>query len=282
MGSWCTSFPTKEWSEDEFHSFVSYFETIRESTFGGNLDGIDWDWEGFCSETCLKDKCSCGWDDKVCGAATPAELAAGLKFEIPDTSPGPEKTITMECYTMPTKETVQVMTGITYYMKQAGHVVMAPMSTAVYSGEPDTSAKQNMRNEFVKWRKQTVGGKEVDLLEMADGILLQWYSGFDASLCQLSDDPKACTCDNVQLEDYPNIYNNTKDPNVAGVYYQYLYTDHAGLNLYPQTQPVRCQACGPNTIMPNGTRVDLKCYKDGDDWYMPGDIVKYPQLITEH
>lgn len=44
-------------------------------------------------------------------------------------------------------------------MKKAGYVAtLVPMSTEAYTGEPDTSAKQNMKNEFVKWRKNTHGG----------------------------------------------------------------------------------------------------------------------------
>merc|ERR1711966_614105 len=66
MGSWCTSFPVaqeEEWTEDQFGEFVSYFQKIREETFGGYLDGIDFDWEGYCSQECLKgaNACHCGW-----------------------------------------------------------------------------------------------------------------------------------------------------------------------------------------------------------------------------
>jgi len=119
-------------------------------------------------------------------------------------------------------------------MKEAGFVVtLAPMSTAVYTSEEDKSDKQYMRNEFVKWRKHYIGGQERDLLEMADSMLLQWYSGFDAALCMNSDDPHACSCDNVELEDYPNWFNNTKDPHHAGVFYNYFMEDDFGGNMYP-------------------------------------------------
>jgi hypothetical protein len=119
-------------------------------------------------------------------------------------------------------------------MKKAGFVVtLAPMSTAVYTDEEDTTEKQYMRNEFVKWRKHWIQGEQRDLLAMADGVLLQWYSGFDATLCSNSKDPKACTCDNIELEDYPNIYNNTKDPKVPGVFYNYFMEDDFGGNMYP-------------------------------------------------
>jgi len=80
MGSWCTSFPLEEWTEEDFVAFTQYFKEIRDKDFGGNLDGIDWDWEGYCSEICLKGNCKCGWDDKVCGTKSPEELKAGVKF----------------------------------------------------------------------------------------------------------------------------------------------------------------------------------------------------------
>jgi len=61
MGSWCTQFPinpAQEWEEAKFQQFVDYFKQVREDTFGGALDGIDFDWEGFCSQECLKGACS--------------------------------------------------------------------------------------------------------------------------------------------------------------------------------------------------------------------------------
>jgi len=45
-------------------------------------------------------------------------------------------------------------------MKKAGFVVtLVPMSTAAYTSKEDTSSKQNMRNEYVKWRKQSYEGE---------------------------------------------------------------------------------------------------------------------------
>jgi len=105
MGSWCTSFPFREWSEEEFTAFTGYFKKVRQDTFGGNLDGIDWDWEGYCSEVCLKGNCKCGWDDKICGTKSPEELRDGVKYTVSDNSPGHPKDEYM-CWMMPTKETV--------------------------------------------------------------------------------------------------------------------------------------------------------------------------------
>jgi hypothetical protein len=89
----------------------------------------------------LKGNCKCGWDDKVCGKKSPDELKAGVYYETSDNSPG-HPTFKYQCFILPTKETVQVMTGVTHHMKEAGFVVtLAPMSTAVYTSEEDKSEK---------------------------------------------------------------------------------------------------------------------------------------------
>lgn len=136
MGSWCTSFPLKEWSPSDYTSFVNYFKELRENTFGGSLDGIDFDWEGFCPEVCLKTKCSCSWSDKMCGDKSPEELAAGVRFMVDDYSPtskGPKENM---CFIFPTETTMKVMTGITREMKKEGFVVtLVPMSTSVYTSK---------------------------------------------------------------------------------------------------------------------------------------------------
>jgi len=127
-----------------------------------------------------------------------------------------------------------------------------------------------MRNEYVKYRKQTSFGKEVDLLDLADGILLQWYSGFDAALCKhMPLDSKACTCDNIPADDYPNVLN-TKDYGGQLMAAWQTYWNISG-NFFPTTFPVRCQACGKNVILPNGTRGDLPCASEQETWYMPSE-----------
>jgi len=279
LASWCTYFPVKEWSVNEFTEFVDYFKTLRQEYFGNQLDGIDFDWEGYCNEVCLHEVCACDWDDEICGSHTPDELVEGVYWYVDDTSPDPKgPPFRFMCWMMPNKATLQVLGGITYYMKKAGFVAtLVPMSTEAYTGEPDTSAKQNMKNEYIKWRHNTYEGTDFDLLEGTDGMLLQWYSGFDGSLCSLVDDPHACTCDNIEVPDYPNWFNNTAGgPEVAGLLYLYLMPDGAGTNVFPSEWPVRCQSCGPDVILPNGTIGDLKCYPDGEDYMLPGSRQKYP------
>lgn len=58
-------------------------------------------------------------------------------------------------------------------MKKAGFIAtLVPMSTEAWTGEEDRSPKQNLKNEFVKWRKNTYEGNEFDLLQATDGMLL--------------------------------------------------------------------------------------------------------------
>lgn len=104
MASWCTYFPVKEdWGPSQFNDFVSYFQKLRTETFGGHLDGIDFDWEGYCDETCLKEVCTCDWDDKICGDHTPEELAAGVYWYVDDAKGKPQRFM---CWMMPTKHTL--------------------------------------------------------------------------------------------------------------------------------------------------------------------------------
>lgn len=212
-------------------------------------------------------------------------MAAGVYYFVDDTSPaGPHPPLRFMCWVLPNKATLQVMGGIAYYMKKAGYAVtVVPMSVSAYTGEADTTAKQNLKNEYVKWRHNTYDGQQFDLLAAADGMLLQWYSGFDAGLCALVDDPHGCTCDQIEVPNYPNWHNNTKDgPEVAGLLYNYAFVDNAGSNTYPSMMPVRCQSCGPEVVLPNGTVGALKCYPDGEDYMLPGSWDKYPQLVTAH
>jgi len=272
LGSWCTQLPInskQEWSDADFSNFVTYFQEVRSNVFGGYLDGIDFDWEGYCDAGCLKGTCICAWDDQICGQATPDELAAGIFWEASPLAGQPK--MKHQCWIMPTSSTFQVMTGITHAMKQAGFVVtLVPMSTSMYSGDDDSTPKQVMRNEYVKYRKQTSLGQQVDLLDLADGILLQWYSGFDAALCENTYSPtsKSCTCDNIPADDYPNVLDTTRDADGLLVASWQTYWNVSG-NYFPSTFPVRCQACGKNVIMPDGSRKDLPCADDDEQWYVP-------------
>merc|ERR1712224_645290 len=216
---------------------------------------------------------------------SPDALAAGHRYTVTDMY-GQQHT--KMCWMMPTSTTMQVMAGITYYMKKAGFTVtLVPMSTSMRSGEEDSTKEQNGRNEYVKFRKQTSLGKEVDLLDLADGILLQWYSGFDAALCTNTPaNSKSCTCDNIPADDYPNVLDSDKDAGGLLVSAWQTYWNVSG-NMFPSTFPVRCQACGKNVIMPDGSRGDLACASEQEQWYVPSMTrddkgANPPEVVSDH
>merc|ERR1719456_2027689 len=288
MGSWCTQLPVKkqqEWSENDFTQFVQYFKQVREAIFGGHLDGIDWDWEGYCDAGCLKGTCVCAWDDKICGTKSPAELAKGVFWQASPVEGQPP--MKHQCWIMPTSSTFQVMSGITHAMKQAGFVVtLVPMSTSMYTSEEDKTPNQIMRNEYVKYREQTSLGQQVDLLDLADGILLQWYSGFDAALCEATYPSKSCTCDNIPADDYPNVLDNKRDAGGLLVSAWQTYWNISG-NMFPSSFPIRCQACGKNVILPDGTRGDLPCASEEEQWFVPSTHrtdkgANPPEVVSDH
>ena len=244
--------------------------------------------EGFCTEVCLKghNTCTCDWSDEHCGELSPEELAKGVYY----TEGGRKK----QCWILPTKSTMQIMTGITKHMKDAGFAVtLVPMSTSLYTGEDDKTEKQVMRNEYAKYRMQpydggkpiTTDGKQYNLLDMCDAVLLQWYSGFDASLCRHTDDPTACTCDNKPADDYPNWVNVSQ---ANGLLSQYYDTPAGAGNMFPSMLPVRCEACGANVTLPNGTKANIPCGPKDEEWFTPkthevnGTVVEDPSVIAEH
>jgi hypothetical protein len=160
------------------------------------------------------------------------------------------------------------MTGIAHYMTKAGFVVtLVPMSVALYTGDPDTTANQVMRNEYVKYRNHTYAGEEVDLLEVAHAVLLQWYSGFDAGLCMQSPDKMACACNNMPDADYPNVLNVSNGDGLIASY----WSTHPGEGgyMFPTTFPVRCQACGDNVTLPNGEKGAFPCAPEAETWFKP-------------
>jgi len=281
MGSWCTQFPittAEEWDTAKFTSFVNYFRELRANTFGNNLDGIDFDWEGFCKIECLKGECACDWSDNECGNLTPEALAAGHTWQVTDSKGKQHKKM---CWMLPTSSTFQVLTGIVHYMKDAGFAAtLVPMSVALYTGEEDQSTNKVMRNEYGKYRKHTYEGTEVDVLQKADGVLLQWYSGFDAGLCMHSPDSSACACNNVPDKDYPNVINQTD-----GLVMSFWSTHPSvGGNMFPQSYPVRCQACGKNVTLPDGTHGPFPCASEDDKWFHPADkrVNGTSALTAEH
>ena len=69
----------------------------------------------------------------------------------------------------------------------------------------------------------------------------------------------------MPADDYPNVLNVSKD----GMIMSYYDTPGGAGNMFPTTFPVRCQACGKNVLLPNGTKGDVPCAPKDEMWFKP-------------
>ena len=68
-----------------------------------------------------------------------------------------------------------------------------------------------------------------------------------------------CACNNKPRPNYPNLVSNTAEKlDTSGE----LYT---GV-MWPTSIPVRCQVCGDDVILPDGTKGHFPCAPAGEDW----------------
>ena len=183
------------------NKFVERFKVIN-SKSNNTFDGIDFDWEGYCQGPALWNESTCAWGPSCSGTgldkdgnpqklksgkgyckdtyATSGSVAPfeGLNYCISDTAK-PElcKAELKECYTMNDQTTISIMIAISRAMREAGYVVTAaPTSTQLLSDIPDNSL-DNGQNQYVRYDKGKL------LPKYLDGVMLQWYSGFDAGMC---------------------------------------------------------------------------------------------------
>ena len=244
LGSWCSYFPNKGdyntyWKGDLdtngcSKTFLNHFNKIRDYYSEGTkgkpdyvsyIDGIDIDWEGYCKKTCLQDNCGCDWD-KGCKDSGGMSLAnsINIKGEKADT-----------CWTLVDETTINVLNIIGTTMKTNGYTCTAvPMSTQMYGyNSIFTKANSNGQNQFIEYNLD---------FDKFDGIMLQWYGGFDAGICGANSYPiKAgqpaglCKTNAWQINDNPNYATNAPlhcprsiDCPDWGNYYSYTvgpYTD---------------------------------------------------------
>jgi hypothetical protein len=162
VGSWMSDFPrdsdnSANWTDADYVEYVDRFECMR-CSLGGALDGLDFDIEGTCEGQCTWGMtCGCGWDSG-CSAD------GGMKTA--DTSNN------QTCYILPDQGTVNVLNGIAKEMKKRGFVcTIVPTTTSFFSDKKDT---YNGQNQFVKY------GLDFNNI---DGVMLQFYTGFDAGIC---------------------------------------------------------------------------------------------------
>jgi hypothetical protein len=172
---------------DGAKKFVTQFESINNS-HGNVFDGIDFDWEGFCPGPALWNNATCSWGPNCSGDGRTTDgnsqtlgTGKGLCQDSynPDTRGWCKKGICnvnlQNCWTMIDQTTVSIMIAISHAMRDAGYVVTAaPTSTQLFSSKVETS--QNKQNQYVLYGKDYIA-------DCFDGVMLQWYSGFDAGIC---------------------------------------------------------------------------------------------------
>lgn len=217
IGSWMTDFVRETaWSDDEMDKYVARFECIR-CSLGGYLDGIDFDIEGACDGTCLQGNCDCGWDDGCTGDGY-------QKDNQMMTEKGGKK-----CYSLLTPATVTTMNGIATRMKNKGYVVsIVPPTNTLFSPDKDAN---NGQNHLVKYGLN---------FNNIDGIMFQFYTGFDAGICKKGDD-RWGYCPQKNIEDLTAIdlnYLVNKSSGTKGIDTSYkslpIYSN------YPNRNPIHC------------------------------------------
>lgn len=212
VGSWMSDFPrdsdnSANWSDDDYIEYVDRFECMR-CSLGNALDGLDFDIEGTCNSECLWGKtCGCGWDNGCKGDG-------GMKTS--------DKSNNQTCYILPDQGTINVLNGISKELKKRGFVsTLVPTTTSLFSNKKDT---YNGQNQFVKYG--------LDFTNF-DGIMLQFYTGFDAGIC--GDNYENCPANNINdlskidlqyLENKGGIDNSYKN---LPIYYN-----------YPNRSPIHC------------------------------------------
>ena len=195
LGSWCSRFPRKDeatyWSgtnKNPNHksyksflpgakSFVKRFEDIRKSS-GNVFDGIDFDWEGYCLKKCLGDACNCTWGANCKGdgsePSNPMKTSQINKCKTPVYNNNNKiigYTKATNCWTMTDQTTISIMNAIAKEMQDNGYTVTGvPISSQLFSDD----ITLNDQNQYVRY------GFNPDFY---DGVMLQWYSGFDAGIC---------------------------------------------------------------------------------------------------
>lgn len=184
LGSWCSNFPVtpteaEAWGVGPFgpkmNTFMTQFKAIR-AYYGNCIDGIDFDWEGYCSKTSMGKGADnfCGWNKQCTGTGTidtPELRTPAGQEDLSGFGYGDVKTLPAECWIMATASTVKVMNIIAQRMSYEGFIVTAvPISTQLF-GPKKSKDSPNKQNQYVDLNP-----------EYYTALMLQWYSGFDAGV----------------------------------------------------------------------------------------------------
>ena len=213
IGSWLTDFVRNKndiWTQNDYINYVERFKCIR-CSLGNTIDGIDFDIEGSCESKCLASGCECGWDDNCSGDGWT------------ETNNMLTKTGN-KCYSLPTQTTIDVMNGISNEMKKNNFVVsIVPPTNTLFSSEKST---YNGQNQLVKYGLN---------FNNIDGIMFQFYTGFDAGICKKGDDRWG----NCLQQNETNLYNINLDYLVNnGI--DNSYKNLPTYSNYPNRSPLHC------------------------------------------
>jgi len=217
VGSWMSYFPRgtdiKYWDEGDakgaYKEYVDRFECMR-CSLGGALDGLDFDIEGYCNKDGLWNGGCCGWDNNCKGAG-------GMQCGQKQAEKTPDGTTNLKCggdiprcYLLPDQTTVTVLNGLCKEMKKRGYVTsIVPPTNTLFSetmkAYPNYKTEnQSDQNQLIKYNCD---------FSNIDGIMFQFYTGFDAGMCRKpSDNPSKETsedryhfCPTTNVEDLSTI-----------------------------------------------------------------------------
>jgi hypothetical protein len=81
-----------------------------------------------------------------------------------------------------------------------------------------------------------------------------------------------CACSNIPDTDYPNVLDVAHGDGLIS----HKWSTGPGVgryqgNMFPTTFPVRCQACGKNVTLVDGSKGSFPCAPEGEDWLIPTD-----------
>jgi hypothetical protein len=260
LGSWCSRFPRISeillWTDGKdltaleqtdytnflpgATKFVNIFKTIRKDS-GNVLDGIDFDWEGYCYTDCLGTGCGCTWGTNCTGDGNEPNTVMGVDGTTMKTSTNKNcKTpiynnmgvhsgddLDTTCWTLVDQVTISIMNAIAFTMNNEGFTVTGvPISSQFFTNSIDPT--DNDQNQYVRYKFKP---------DFYDGIMLQWYSGFDAGICDKtkSEDnyPRPIANENIKSSKFKDLCQAKNKPRAN-------YSNYNGRSIYHCPRAIDC------------------------------------------
>ena len=233
IGSWMSDFPRDSagnagWKDEDYIEYVERFKCIR-CALDNSIDGLDFDIEGTCDGAGIWGQGFCGWDKGCSGdggmktdgtVPNDSAHAGAIKANGLDSKLG--------CYILPDQGTVNVLNGIAKEMKNTANgnnfpVTIVPPTNTLFSSKKD---EVNGQNQLVKY------GLDFNYI---DGVMFQFYTGFDAGMCQKGDD-RWGNCPQTNYEELSKIeISDLVGKGINDSYKSLPYYPN-----YPNRNPVHC------------------------------------------